>query len=115
MAATRLTFDDAIAEGTLDRPVELVIREVEGLPCVARKAVVDAFRGAGRRGLPLGVFGPMISESAVPLREEIERWFPGARDHLVRGGGVARRMDVLALERLHVRRALRDRQPRRTA
>jgi hypothetical protein len=30
--ATRLTFGDATVSGRLDRPVELVIREVEGLP-----------------------------------------------------------------------------------
>ena len=32
LEATRLTFDDAVAAGRLDRPVELVIRECEGLP-----------------------------------------------------------------------------------
>ena len=72
--ATRLTFDDATAAGTLDRPVELVIREVEGLPRGTVKAVIDAFGELVDEGC-LGVFGPMISESAVPLREEIERRF----------------------------------------
>jgi branched-chain amino acid transport system substrate-binding protein len=74
LAATRLTFDDAAAAGTLDRPVELVIREVEGLPRGTVKAVVDAFGELVDAGC-LAVFGPMISESAVPLREEIERRF----------------------------------------
>lgn len=74
LAATRLTFDDATAAGTLDRPVELVIREVEGLPRGTVKAVVDAYGELVDEGC-LAVFGPMISESAVPLRDEIERRF----------------------------------------
>jgi branched-chain amino acid transport system substrate-binding protein len=72
--ATRLTFDDATAAGRLDRPVELVIREVEGLPRGTVKAVIDAYGELVDEGC-LAVFGPMISESAVPLREAIEERF----------------------------------------
>ena len=72
--ATRLTFDDATASGRLDRPVELVIRECEGLPRGTLKAVVDAYGELVDSGC-LAVFGPMISESAVPLREAIEERF----------------------------------------
>ena len=72
--AARITFDDATASGRLDRPVELVIREVEGLPRGTVKAVIDAYGELADEGC-LGVFGPMISESAVPLREAIEERF----------------------------------------
>ena len=72
--AARITFDDATASGQLDRPVELVIREVEGLPRGTVKAVIDAYGELADEGC-LGVFGPMISESAVPLREAIEDRF----------------------------------------
>lgn len=72
--AARITFDDATATGRLDRPVELVIREVEGLPRGTVKAVIDAYGELSDEGC-LGVFGPMISESAVPLREAIEERF----------------------------------------
>jgi branched-chain amino acid transport system substrate-binding protein len=72
--ATRLTFDDATRAGRLDRPVELVIREVEGLPRGTVKAVIDAYGELVDEGC-LAVFGPMISESAVPLREAIEERF----------------------------------------
>ena len=72
--AARITFDDATASGQLDRPVELVIREVEGLPRGTVKAVIDAYGELVDEGC-LGVFGPMISESAVPLREAIESRF----------------------------------------
>ena len=51
--ATRLTFDDATASGRLDRPVELVIREAEGLPRGTVKAVIDAY-GRIRPGARIG-------------------------------------------------------------
>ena len=72
--AARITFDDATADGRLDRPIELVIREVEGLPRGTVKAVIDAYGELADEGC-LAVFGPMISESAVPLREAIEDRF----------------------------------------
>jgi branched-chain amino acid transport system substrate-binding protein len=74
LEATRLTLDDAVASGRLDRPVELVIRECEGLPRGTLKAVIDAYGELVDEGC-LAVFGPMISESAVPLREAIEQRF----------------------------------------
>ena len=96
--AARITFEDATASGRLDRPVELVIREVEGLPRGTVKAVIDAYGELADEGC-LGVFGPMISESAVPLREAIEDRFRSPPSAGV-GRRVARRVDVLALERL---------------
>ena len=51
-----------------------MIREVEGLPRGTVKAVIDAYGELADEGC-LGVFGPMISESAVPLREAIEDRF----------------------------------------
>jgi ABC-type branched-subunit amino acid transport system substrate-binding protein len=70
----RVTFDDALASGELDRPVELVVREVDGLPRGTVKAVIDAYAELADAGC-LAVFGPMVSDNAVPTREEIERRF----------------------------------------
>ena len=47
---------------------------MEGLPRGTVKAVIDAFAELVDEGC-LAVFGPMISESAVPLREAIEERF----------------------------------------
>jgi ABC-type branched-subunit amino acid transport system substrate-binding protein len=69
-----LVFSDAADDGLLDRGVELVYREVEGLPRGTVKAVIDAYGELVDEGC-LAVFGPDISENAVPLREEIERTF----------------------------------------
>jgi ABC-type branched-subunit amino acid transport system substrate-binding protein len=69
-----LVFDQARKQGVLDRPVEIVHREVEGLPKGSVKAVIDAFGELVDEGC-LAVFGPHISENAIPTREAIEERF----------------------------------------
>jgi ABC-type branched-subunit amino acid transport system substrate-binding protein len=69
-----LTFRDAFASGQLDRPVEVVVRECEGLPRGTVKASIDAYGELVDEGC-LAVFGPMVSDSAIPLRDAIERTF----------------------------------------
>jgi ABC-type branched-subunit amino acid transport system substrate-binding protein len=69
-----LTFRDASHSGLLDRPVEVVVRECEGLPRGTVKASIDAYRELVDAGC-LAVFGPMVSDTAIPLREAIERDF----------------------------------------
>ncbi|GMU77975.1 MAG: hypothetical protein AMXMBFR46_07720 [Acidimicrobiia bacterium] len=69
-----LVFEDAYEAGVLDRPVEIVFREVDGLPRGTVKAVIDAYGELVDEGC-LGIFGPNISENTIPLREEIERRF----------------------------------------
>jgi branched-chain amino acid transport system substrate-binding protein len=69
-----LVFADGRAAGLLDRPVEIVFREVEGLPKGSVKAVIDAFGDLVDDGC-LAVFGPAITDNAVPTREAIERRF----------------------------------------
>lgn len=69
-----LVFDEALQEGLIDRPVEIVHREVEGLPKGSVKAVIDAFGELVDEGV-LAVFGPHISDNCVPTREAIEDRF----------------------------------------
>src|SRR6185295_2710571 len=79
LEATRLTFDDAVAAGRLDRPVELVVRECEGVP-------------RGVRAHDLGERGAAARGDRGPLQ--------GAGDLVVRRRRVARRVDVLTRQRL---------------
>jgi len=72
--AFHLVFREGLEQGLIDRPVEIVFREVEGLPKGTVKAVVDAFGDLVDEGC-LAVFGPFITDNAVPVREEIERRF----------------------------------------
>ena len=67
-----LVFRNALKSGMLDRPVEIVFKEVEGLPKGTVKAVIDGFAELVDEGC-LAVFGPAITDNAVPVREEIEK------------------------------------------
>src|SRR4029077_250980 len=74
MLPFRIVFADGLAQGLIDRRVEIVFREVEGLPKGSVKAVIDAFGDLVDEGC-LAVFGPAITDNAVPTREAIERGF----------------------------------------
>ena len=69
-----LVFREGLEQGLIDRPVEIVFREVEGLPKGTVKAVIDAYGALADEGC-LAVFGPSITDNVVPVREEIERRF----------------------------------------
>ncbi|WP_041261222.1 ABC transporter substrate-binding protein [Pseudofrankia inefficax] len=69
-----LVFEEGRRAGIIDRPVEIVFREVEGLPKGSVKAVIDAYGELVDEGC-LAVFGPAISDNCVPAREAIEERF----------------------------------------
>src|SRR5713101_6242915 len=69
-----LVFEQGLAQGMIDRPIEIVFREVEGLPKGSVKAVIDAFGELVDEGC-LAVFGPNITDNCVPTREAIEERF----------------------------------------
>ncbi|MDT5131191.1 MAG: branched-chain amino acid transport system substrate-binding protein [Mycobacterium sp.] len=69
-----LVFGEGLKQGVLDRPVEIVYREVEGLPKGSVKAVIDAYGELVDEGC-LAVFGPHITDNAVPTREAINERF----------------------------------------
>ena len=69
-----LVFKRGLEDGVLDRPVEIVFREVEGLPKGTIKAVIDAYGELVEEGC-LVVFGPAITDNCVPTREAIEGRF----------------------------------------
>jgi ABC-type branched-subunit amino acid transport system substrate-binding protein len=69
-----LVFEEGFKKGVIDRPVEIVFREVEGLPKGSVKAVIDAYGELVDEGC-LAVFGPSISDNCVPTKEAIEQRF----------------------------------------
>jgi branched-chain amino acid transport system substrate-binding protein len=69
-----LIFAEALEQGVIDRPIQVVYKEVEGLPKGSVKAVIDAYGELVDEGC-LAVFGPHISDNAVPTREAIEERF----------------------------------------
>jgi branched-chain amino acid transport system substrate-binding protein len=70
----QLVFGQGRKQGIIDRPVEIVFREVEGLPKGTVKAVIDAYGELVDEGC-LAIFGPAITDNCVPVREAIEERF----------------------------------------
>jgi branched-chain amino acid transport system substrate-binding protein len=69
-----LVFRQGLETGVIDRPVQMVYREVEGLPKGSVKAVIDAYGELVDEGC-LVVFGPSITDNCVPTKEAIEERF----------------------------------------
>ena len=72
MTRIRLVLDEAIDSGLIDRPVDLVQRDVVGLPNGTYKAVERAFDELVEEGC-LVIFGPYVSDNVVPLRAHVEK------------------------------------------
>ena len=68
----RLVFDEAVASGVVDRPIELVERNVIGLPNGTYQAVECAYDELVAKGC-LAIFGPYVSDNAVPLAAHADR------------------------------------------
>ena len=100
----QLVFADGLEQGLLDRPVEIVFREVEGLPKGSVKAVIDAYAELVDEGC-LAVFGPAITDNAVPDPRGDRAAVPAADDQRLRGRGMAGRVDVRAAAGVDDRRA----------
>jgi ABC-type branched-subunit amino acid transport system substrate-binding protein len=69
-----LVFNEGLRQKVIDRPVKIIFREVEGLPKGTVKAVIDAYGELVDEGC-LAIFGPAITDNAVPTREAIEQRF----------------------------------------
>ena len=69
-----MVFGDALEQGLIDRPVEVVYREVEGLPKGTVKAVIDAYGELVDEGC-LAIFGPHIGDNSVAIREALDERF----------------------------------------
>jgi ABC-type branched-subunit amino acid transport system substrate-binding protein len=69
--ALQLVIDEYREAGLLDRPVEFVLRHVQGLPKGSFRAVRDAFFELVEEGC-LIIFGPWSSENGAPLRDYVE-------------------------------------------
>lgn len=69
-----LVFKQGREQGLIDRPVEIIFREVEGLPKGTIKAVIDAYGELAEEGC-LAIFGPAVTDNCVPTREVIEERF----------------------------------------
>src|SRR4051794_16314765 len=69
--AMRLTFEDALDHGMIDRPVELVINECQGLPRGSVQGVLRGYDELVDAGCVIAL-GPLISENVVDLRIHVD-------------------------------------------
>ena len=67
----QLVADDFLSRGLLERPVEFVVRAVQGLPNGSFRPVRDAFYELVDEDA-LVIFGPWVSENGVALRRYVE-------------------------------------------
>ncbi|GFG50258.1 hypothetical protein MAGR_16990 [Mycolicibacterium agri] len=68
----RMVFDEAVADGVVDRTIELVERNVIGLPNGTYQAVEQGYDELVADGC-LVIFGPYVSDNAVPLAAHAAR------------------------------------------
>lgn len=71
VAAVQLVMEEAYASGLIDRPVELIQRNVVGLPNGSYQAVERAFDELVDEGC-LAIFGPWVSDNVAPLRPHVD-------------------------------------------
>jgi hypothetical protein len=71
LPSLQLVADEFVERGLLERPVEFVIRAVQGLPNGSFRAVRDAFFELVEEDA-LVIFGPWVSENGVALRPYVE-------------------------------------------
>lgn len=69
--AHQLAFDEALEDGVVDRPIELVVEQCEGLPRGSTHAVIEAWTRLAERGV-VAIAGPLVSENGIPLREHVD-------------------------------------------
>lgn len=71
LPSLQLVVDEMTEQGVLERPVEFVVRAVQGLPNGSFAAVRRAFAELVDAGCVV-VFGPWVSENGVALRRYVE-------------------------------------------
>jgi len=71
--AIGLACEEVAARGLLERPVELVVREVYAQPWASAHGLIKAYRELVEDEGVLGVIGPYTSDNCMALLPEIER------------------------------------------
>ncbi|MGE0384995.1 MAG: ABC transporter substrate-binding protein [Gammaproteobacteria bacterium] len=69
--ATQMAFDEAFESGLLDRPVEVITHEIEGLPYENFGVVRRAYLDLVARDC-IGIIGPHITEQAIAIKSVVD-------------------------------------------
>ena len=73
ISAARMAFDDAYETGIIDRPVELVVREVDGMPLRQFHVMRDLYLDLVHEEHCIGIIGPHFTDQVTSLLPVIER------------------------------------------
>jgi ABC-type branched-subunit amino acid transport system substrate-binding protein len=71
--AIQLACDEVRARGLLERPVELVVREVYAQPWASAHGLIKVYRELVEDHGVLGVMGPMTTDNCLAVLPEVER------------------------------------------
>ncbi|MET0380071.1 MAG: ABC transporter substrate-binding protein [Spongiibacteraceae bacterium] len=71
---TQMAFDEAYENGIVDRPIEMVIRELNGVPFGQMDVVVNAVRDLVENEKCIGLIGPLLSDSAIACNKMIDTY-----------------------------------------
>jgi ABC-type branched-subunit amino acid transport system substrate-binding protein len=69
-----MIFEEGLEQGVIDRPVQIIYKEIEGLPKGSVKAVIDAYEELVDEGCLL-IYGPSITDNVEPTKVVIEERF----------------------------------------
>lgn len=72
--ATRLAFEEATKSGLLDRPVEMQVFELEGLPFMRSEQIVEEIRKIVHEWEPIALIGPHTSEDVLLMKPYLNQW-----------------------------------------
>src|SRR3954447_18015326 len=65
--AAKMAFDDAHRDGILDRPVDVVVREVDGMPLRQFNVMRDVYRELVHEQGCIGIIGPHFTDQVTSL------------------------------------------------
>ena len=72
IATLRFAFDEALEQGVILRPVELIVKEAVGLPRLEAKNPIDGYLDLVAQGV-LCTIGPLITDNSIALAPVIDR------------------------------------------
>jgi ABC-type branched-subunit amino acid transport system substrate-binding protein len=72
MDSLQLVIEDFTERGLIDRPVEIIFRQADGLPRGSFRSVLDAYNELVEEDC-LVIYGPLVSENGLPLSKHVEK------------------------------------------
>lgn len=69
--AYKLAFEEALEDGLIDRPVEILVADVDGLPTGNVHNVIEGWKSLAAQGV-VAMIGPFVSENIIDLKTYVD-------------------------------------------